>query len=112
MTSRRLLIVVSAATLGLAGCQSSSTGTTGAPPPPAFAVGTQAKMNGLTKGVVVPILNVWTSVPPSEAACTLRHGTLVTITAQQYYPHDSRWFLRIDNGGGCSGWVPETSLAK
>jgi uncharacterized lipoprotein YajG len=111
MSPRRLIVLASIATLALAGCQSSPE-TTGAPPPPPFAVGTQATMNGRTKGVVVPVLNVWTAVPPSEAACTLQHGTLVTITDQQYYPHDSRWFLKIDNGGGCAGWVPETSLAK
>ncbi len=103
-------MILAAATLVVAACDSAPE-TTGPPPPP-FAVGTQAKMNGRTKGVVVPVLNVWNTVPPSEAVCTLQHDTLVTVTDTKYNAGDSRWYLKIDGGGSCAGWVPETSLAR
>lgn len=96
--------------LGALACQSAP--DTSGPTPPPFVVGTQAKMNGLVKGIVVPVLNVWDTVPPSEAVCTLQHGALVTITDSRYNPGDTKWYFKIDSGGSCSGWVPETSLVK
>jgi hypothetical protein len=91
-------------------CQSTPESTGPAAPP--FAVGAQAKMSGLHDGIVVPVINVWNTVPPSEAVCTLQHGTLVTISDQKYNAGDSRWYFKIDDGGSCSGWVPQTSLTK
>jgi hypothetical protein len=85
---------------------------TSGPTSPPFTVGMQVKMNGLVKGVVVPVLNVWNTVPPSEPVCTLQHGAVVTITASKYNPGDSRWYFNVDSGGSCAGWVPETSLKK
>jgi hypothetical protein len=92
-------------------CDSSSTDTSGSPTP-AFTVGMQAKMNGRKDGVVVPVINVWNTVPPSEAVCTLQHNTSVTITDSKYNTGDKRWYYKIDSGGSCAGWVPETSIVK
>ncbi len=109
MTIRAVWFLV--AVMAASACGSSSD-TSGAPAPPAFAVGLQAKMNGLKDGIVVPVLNVWNTVPPSEAVCTLQHDTSVTVTDAKYNPGDKHWYLQIDSGHGCTGWVPETSLSK
>ena len=101
---------VVAAVLVVAGCE--STPASSGPPPSPFAAGDHPKMNGESKGVVVPVLNVWNTVPPSEAVCTLQHGTVVTVMETKYNASDKHWWAKIDSGGGCAGWVPETSLKK
>ena len=110
---RRSAVVlgVVAACAVVVACESSPA-STGAPGPPPFAAGSQAKMNGRKDGVVVPVINVWNTVPPSEAVCTLQHDTPVTVADTRYDAGAKRWYLKIDSGGGCVGWVPETSLAK
>ena len=70
-------------------------------------------MNGHSAkaGIAVPVLNVWNTVPPSEATCTLQQGERVMVRESKYYAAESRWYLRIEHGT-CAGWVPETSLSK
>jgi hypothetical protein len=69
-------------------------------------------MNGEHDGIVVPVINVWNTVPPSEAVCTLQHGALVTVMGTKYNAADKHWWAQIDSGGSCAGWVPDTSLKK
>jgi hypothetical protein len=101
---------VVAAVLIVAGCESAPESS--GPPLSPFTAGEHLKMNGEKDGVVVPVLNVWNTVPPSEAVCTLQHGVLVTVTEMKYNATDTHWWAKIDNGAGCAGWVPETSLKK
>lgn len=101
---------VVAAVLIVAGCESAPESS--GPPPSPYTAGEHPKMNGEKDGVVVPVINVWNTVPPSEAVCTLQHGALVTVSETKYNPGDKHWWVRIDNGGSCAGWVPETSLKK
>jgi hypothetical protein len=111
VSTRALLAgAVVAVTLIVAGCESQP--ETSGSPTPTFSVGVQATMNGRKDGVVVPVINVWNTVPPTEAVCTLQHDTLVTVTDSKYNAGEKRFYYKIDSGGSCAGWVPETSLAK
>ena len=83
---------VVAAVLIVAGCESAPESS--GPPPSPYVAGEHPKMNGEKDGVVVPVLNVWNTVPPSEAVCTLQHGALVTVTETKYNPADKHWWAR------------------
>lgn len=107
---RRLGWLIAAAVLAISGCGSAQEAS--GPPPSPFAAGDHPKMNGEKNGVVVPVINVWNTVPPSEAVCTLQDSTSVTVTDTKYNPSDKRWWAKIDSGGSCAGWVPDTSLKK
>jgi len=107
---RRLGWLITAAVLVVSGCGSAQEAS--GPPPSPFAAGDHPKMNGEKNGVVVPVINVWNTVPPSEAVCTLQDSTPVTVTDTKYNPSDKHWWAKIESGGSCAGWVPDTSLKK
>lgn len=106
---RQVRLLFAAAVLLVSGCGSAPESS--GPPPSPFAAGDHLKMNGLKDGVVVPVLNVWNTVPPSEAVCTLQDNVSVAVTDTKYNPADKHWWAKIDSGS-CAGWVVETSLKK
>jgi|SRR5215831_13696508 len=107
---RRVWVLIAAVFLVVSGCESAPESS--GPPPSPYAAGDHLKMNGEKDGVVVPVLNVWNTVPPSEAVCTLQHGAAASVTDTKYNPADKHWWAKIDSGAGCTGWVPDTSLRK
>ncbi|MEZ5317910.1 MAG: hypothetical protein R2752_10965 [Vicinamibacterales bacterium] len=98
--------------VGASACGSGGATAASGPAAPAWKAGAEAHLNGRAKGgIIAPVLNIWNTVPPTEAVCTLQHGVAVSVLESKYNQLDSRWYYRIEHGD-CTGWVPESSLSK
>ena len=100
---------VVAAVLIVAGCESAPESS--GPPPSPYTAGEHPKMNGEKDGVVVPVINVWNTVPPMRR-CARCNTARSSPSPRRNTTRRQALVGPIDSGGSCAAGVPETSLKK